>query len=125
MQFHNKLTSQMEHVMLYEDPNLQTKARSCIPMDELDRNAQSKLDVIKVFIFHWCLLKIARNPLLYVHSIEWSYCYQITCGHLSQNVLVTAERGSIIFMANSSPQTFFGEQLIRLCLHIKLFSETK
>ena len=51
MQFYGKLTSQMEHVMLYEDPNLQTKARRCIPMEELDRKAQSKLDEIKVFFF--------------------------------------------------------------------------
>ena len=49
MGFYSKLTVQMEHVMLYEDPNLQTKTRRCIPMEELDRKAQSKLDDIKVF----------------------------------------------------------------------------
>ena len=69
MGFYSKLTAQMEHVMLYEDPNLQTKARRCIPMEELDRKAQSKLDDIKVFFFlNWYSLLVtckafASTPL--------------------------------------------------------------
>ena len=50
MKFHGKLTSQLEHVMLYEDRNLQAKARSCIPMEELNKKAQTKFGEIKVLI---------------------------------------------------------------------------
>ena len=91
MQFHSKLTSQMEHVMLYEDPNLQTKARRCIPMDELDRKAQSKLDDIKVFCRNGFTLIVTLTSLLYGlyrHLARWSHI----CGSGCKKILVAVKR---------------------------------
>lgn len=124
MGFYSKLTSQMEHVMLYEDPNLQTKARRCIPMEELDRKAQSKLDDIKVFFQNGCSLELTIKPVHYGFSIGWPPRYQCTC------FLFTAEKNSckgirgftIILVVWEIAATKLS--LFKISC-VKLFSETK
>lgn len=46
--FFSKLKSNFDHVMVYEDPNIQAKARSCIPVEDLTTKALHNLDNIKV-----------------------------------------------------------------------------
>ncbi|CAH1249563.1 NGLY1 [Branchiostoma lanceolatum] len=46
-QFYSRLESSFQHVLLYEDPVLQAKARSLIPEEELRAKAQEKLKVLE------------------------------------------------------------------------------
>ncbi|XP_066263318.1 peptide-N(4)-(N-acetyl-beta-glucosaminyl)asparagine amidase-like [Branchiostoma lanceolatum] len=46
-QFYARLESSFQHVLLYEDPVLQAKARSLIPEEELRAKAQEKLKVLE------------------------------------------------------------------------------
>lgn len=47
MSFFVTLQSNFQHVMLYENPDLQQKARSCIPHQQLSSAAQHKLKEAK------------------------------------------------------------------------------
>lgn len=41
MQFYAKLKSSLDHVMIYEDLDLQRRARSLIPVEDLERKAHT------------------------------------------------------------------------------------
>ncbi|XP_062574354.1 peptide-N(4)-(N-acetyl-beta-glucosaminyl)asparagine amidase-like [Saccostrea cucullata] len=45
--FFTKIESNLVHVLLYEDPRLQQKARSVIPLETLKKEAHDKLETIK------------------------------------------------------------------------------
>lgn len=47
MSFFVTLQSNFQHVMLYENPEMQEKARSCIPHQELSSAAERKLKEAK------------------------------------------------------------------------------
>jgi peptide-N4-(N-acetyl-beta-glucosaminyl)asparagine amidase len=42
-----KLANQFDHVLIYEQPDLQSKALKCIPVERLKHDAQSKHDSYK------------------------------------------------------------------------------
>ena len=51
MTFYQKLKSAFEHVLMYEDLQLQEKARSCVPHKKLQQMATEKFNSAKVTYF--------------------------------------------------------------------------
>ena len=89
-----KLVSSFEHVLVYEDPNLQEKARSVIPLVTLKSNAVRKLAEIQD-----ADKSISVQDLLLLELLSWfkntffSWVNSPTCEYCrgeTQNVGMTA-----------------------------------
>jgi len=50
MSFYERMSAAFDHVLVYEKPELQEKARSVIPRDRLMKQAQAKYGASKVSI---------------------------------------------------------------------------
>lgn len=74
MSFFVTLQSNLQHVMLYENPELQQKVRSIIPHQQLFSTAQDKLTEAKEADPGEVLIFIQKNSILFVFSFIWSYC---------------------------------------------------
>lgn len=68
MSFFVTLQSNLQHVMLYENPELQQKARSIIPHQQLFSTAQDKLTEAKEADPGEVLIFIQKNSILFVFS---------------------------------------------------------
>lgn len=68
MSFFVTLQSNLQHVMLYENPELQQKARSIIPHQQLFSIAQHKLTEAKEADQGEVLIFIQKNSILFEFS---------------------------------------------------------
>ncbi|XP_039273404.2 peptide-N(4)-(N-acetyl-beta-glucosaminyl)asparagine amidase-like [Styela clava] len=67
----SKLSSHFQHVMVYENPALQEKARFIIPMETLVQKAQSRLAANPTFVISQIHKKMEYDDCLLLELLDW------------------------------------------------------
>ncbi|XP_013415884.1 peptide-N(4)-(N-acetyl-beta-glucosaminyl)asparagine amidase-like [Lingula anatina] len=72
MTFYSKLRSSFDHVLVYEDPALQAKARDCMPLQEMRAEAQKKFDELSAHSKAMNKpVEIDVNDILILELVNW------------------------------------------------------